>query len=261
LKNRPGLGEIAVRELLADNLLKFNYFLNDIRRRNVKSYMKMPVPPINDPSYETFIETLARHEIDVDEYRIVYENSSIPPNNTLSLMALEIFQTNASFVTEYKKYRSQLHCIVQEHVENRNIKETEDGQFVVVKKDAFTHQFHEIGNFISPSRQDKTRGKFYLLRHMTENLLNEIFHPYMSLDSTTTVRADIGCLPIENEGNVQNRFLKEIPINQQQLRIGPSDGNSFFSFSKIIIRITLCRNTCCGESLFRNHPHLITNDG
>lgn len=129
--------------------------------------MKIPVPPINDPSYKTFIETLTRHEIDVDEYRIVYKNSSIPSNNTLSQMTLQFFQTNASFVTEYKKYESQLHSIVQEHVENGNIEET-DGQFVVVKKDAFTHRFHEIGNFISPSRQDKTRGKFYLLRYMAE---------------------------------------------------------------------------------------------
>lgn len=205
----------------------------------------MPVPPVNDPSYETFVEKLTRHEIDVEEYQTVYRNSSIPANNTLSIMALPIFRTSASFVTEYTKYRSQLHNIIQQHLENRNIKETEEGQFVVLNKDAFTHQFDAIENFMSTTRQDKTRGKFHLLPYITANSLYEILNSFMVLDSTTTVSAEVGFGPVRKEGNGQAHSLREIPLNQAYLRDKPNDGKSFISLPETIIRITRCRNTCC----------------
>lgn len=175
LKNRPALGELAVRELLADNILKINYFLTDVRGRVVKSYMKIPIPSVNDPDYEIFVENLTKHDINVDEYQTVYKNSSIPPNNDLSSTALKVFETNASLVSEYKKYEIQLHRIVQNHVENRNIEENDDGQFVVLNKAAFPHQFCNVENLVPSNRNDKTRGTSKLLRYVTGNLLKEIF--------------------------------------------------------------------------------------
>jgi hypothetical protein len=171
MKNRPALGEIAIRELLADNLLKFNHFLTDVRGRNVKSYMKVPVPAVNDATYETFAKSLAKHDINVEEYRSVYRNSSIPSNNNLSALAMKIFETDASFVTEYQKYELQLHNIVQQHVQDRNIRKTEDGLFVVTNRGAFLHQFHEIGNLVPPNRQEKTRGGCAYSRYTTGSLL------------------------------------------------------------------------------------------
>ncbi|CAF3956621.1 unnamed protein product [Rotaria sp. Silwood2] len=105
IKNRPALGERALQELINDNLLKFNYFLTDVRGRNVKSYMKVPIPSISDPTREQFVNNLLKHEINVDEYCLNYEKASIPLNNYFSKLTLEIFECIASFVTQYSKYR------------------------------------------------------------------------------------------------------------------------------------------------------------
>ncbi|CAF4056259.1 unnamed protein product, partial [Rotaria sp. Silwood2] len=101
----PALGERPLQELINDNLLKFNYFLTDVRGRNVKSYMKVPIPPISDPTRGQFVNNLLKHEINVDKYCLNYEKASIPLNNYFSKLTLEIFECTASFVTQYSKYR------------------------------------------------------------------------------------------------------------------------------------------------------------
>ena len=121
IKNRPALGERALQELKDDNLIKFNYFLTDIRSRNVRSYMKTPVPSTNDPLRKEFLDTLIKHDINIDEYLSIYEKSSSPPNNSLSVLSLEIFQSNSSLVSEYKKYQAQLHSVIQKHLKDSNI--------------------------------------------------------------------------------------------------------------------------------------------
>lgn len=130
--------------------------------------MKVPVPAINDPSYDAFVKSLAKHDVSVEEYRTIYKNSSIPPNNNLSTLAIKILETNASFVTEYKKYEVQLRDIVQQHVQNRNIAEAEDGLFIITNRAAFPHQFHQIENLVPSNRQEKSRGKLAELKDVTE---------------------------------------------------------------------------------------------
>ncbi|CAF1676204.1 unnamed protein product [Rotaria magnacalcarata] len=131
IKNRPALCERTLHELLQHNLLKFNYFLTDVRGRNIKSYMKIPIPSVDDPIHEQFISNLLKHEINIDEYYSIYEKSAIPLNNNLSKLALEIFEYNGSFVSQYSKYKNQLNIIIKKHVDNRHIEEAEDGHFII----------------------------------------------------------------------------------------------------------------------------------
>lgn len=146
------MGERALQELMSDNLLKFNYFLIDVRGRNLKSYMKIPIPPINDPAYEELVKNLLKHDINIEEYRSVYQNSSIPSNNNLSQLTLGIFERNSSFITQYPKYQAQLSIVVEKLLQNRFIQQIEDGNFVVRNQDLFTQKFHEIENLITGVR-------------------------------------------------------------------------------------------------------------
>lgn len=96
LKNRPALGERALQELLADDLIKYNYFLTDVRGRNVRSYLKLPIPPLDDPTRDLFLNKLIKHDINIDEYESVYEKSSIPPHNKFSVL-LYIEKSNVEY--------------------------------------------------------------------------------------------------------------------------------------------------------------------
>jgi len=153
LKNRPGLGERALQELLSDNLIKYNYFLTDIRGRNVKSYMKLPVPDDHDRTKEVFLNKLIKHDINIEDYCTIYGNSSIPPNNKLSVLTLQVFENNASFVNQYSKYKNQLQTIVQKHLDNHNIEETDIGHFVIINPTAFPSDCSKIMNINQGKRQ------------------------------------------------------------------------------------------------------------
>jgi hypothetical protein len=120
LKNRPALSERGLQELIIDNLIKYNYFLTDFCGRNVKSYMKVLVLSNNDPSPEQFLNNSIKHNINIDEYCSIYEKSSIPSNNKLSTLSLQLFETNGSFVSQYSKYKNQLHVIIQKHTGKRH---------------------------------------------------------------------------------------------------------------------------------------------
>jgi hypothetical protein len=149
------LGERALQELKDDNLIKFNYFLTDIRGRNVRSYMRMPIPSLNDPGRTHFLNALAKHDINADEYHSIYEKSSIPSSNSLSAFSLQIFESNSSLVPQYNKYRDQLHSVIQKHMESGNIQAAADGNLIVTNQGAFSHGFDEIMNLMSTGRQEK----------------------------------------------------------------------------------------------------------
>lgn len=155
IKNRPALGERALQELKDDNLLKFTYFLTDIRGRNVRSYMKVPVPSIDDPVRKEFLNTLNKHDINIDEYASIYEKSSIPSNNNLSMLSVQIFQTNAALVSQYQKYQTQLHSVIRNHIENGNIEQLDNATFTIINSDAFHHTFANIQNVSFVNKTDK----------------------------------------------------------------------------------------------------------
>jgi hypothetical protein len=72
LKNRPELGERTLQKLVSDKLIKYNYFLTDIRARNVKSYMKLPIPGDHDPAKEIFLSKLIKHVINIEKTTVSY---------------------------------------------------------------------------------------------------------------------------------------------------------------------------------------------
>lgn len=145
IKNKPALGEQALHELVADNLLKYNYFLCCDRGRKLKSYMKAPIPAAGDPAREQLIHTLSKHGIDFFDYSAAYKKSSIPPNNILSKLTVEIFECNSHFVTEYSKYQNQLNDVIRKHLGNGSIRETE-GCYVIQNQGAFLGKFQDVEN-------------------------------------------------------------------------------------------------------------------
>ncbi|CAF1453595.1 unnamed protein product [Rotaria sordida] len=188
IKNRPALGERALQELMNDHLLKFNYFLTDTRGRNVKSYMKAPIPPGDDPTRDQFIKNLLKHDIDVNEYCSIYESSAIPPNNNLSNLTLEIFEHSTCFVNEYSKYQVQLNIVIRKHIENCVVREVEQGNFIIQNANAFTRQFHHIESLVLGAQPNQVNGKRQSLniinqankstvqsRHTTAPIVN-VFH-------------------------------------------------------------------------------------
>ena len=179
LKNRPVLGEQVLQELVDDGLLKFNYFLVDSRGRGVKSYLKVPPPIINDPMAELIKQNLAKHGIQINEYALVFEKSSIPSNNKLSTLTIGIFQSNVSFVSQYVKYKDQLQVVIQQHVQNRSIQENEDGTFYVTDTNVFSHQYNEIENIMLRSRQNQLQNqpKTDNSRKQTTDSLTEFNQP------------------------------------------------------------------------------------
>lgn len=226
IKNRPALGERAIQELLDDNLLKFNYFLTDIRGRNIKSYMKIPIPPINDERRELFIAHLLKHEIDIDEYCSVYEKSAIPLNNNLSKFSLEIFENNGSFVNQYVKYRNQLSVIIKKHVENRHIGETEDGHFIVKDQNVFALQFHNIENLVLSQRPEQISNR-HLLNIINQPISNRIAKSTIELKRTTAIEGDKSYSVVAKNCERQNQALPYVSIDQPDV---DTTGNIVFLY-------------------------------
>ena len=154
--------------MLADNLLKFNYFLTDVRGRNVKSYLKGPIPSTSDPAREQFINTLLKHDIDIDEYCSIYAKSSIPLQNSLSKLAVDILDRNACFVNQYAKYPTELGAVINKQIENGSIVQTEEGDFSIQNQDVFFSQFHQIENLVLGARTESTTAK-----HQPVNTTNQ----------------------------------------------------------------------------------------
>jgi hypothetical protein len=212
IKNRPALGERALQELMADSLLKFNYFLTDVRGRNVKSYIKIPVPSIADPTRVQFVKNLLKHDIDVDEYCSIYEKSSIPLNNNLSKLTVEVFERNACLVTQYSKYRNQLNNVIQNHVENHFIRETEQGNFIIHNQEGFTCQFHDIENLVLGARSEQVCRK-----RQSVNSINEVTKSVIQPERTTTAEVNILCDTVEKNREIQHHDFISTSNDQQDI--------------------------------------------
>ncbi|CAF3780170.1 unnamed protein product [Rotaria socialis] len=216
IKNRPALGERALQELLEDNLLKFNYFLTDIRGRNIKSYMKIPIPSINDETREQFVTNLLKHEINIDEYYSIYEKSAIPLNNNLSKLALEIFEYTSSFVNQYAKYKNQLNVIIKKHVENRYIEETEDGHFIIKDQNVFALQFHDIENLVLGQRQEQINNRA-LLSITNQPISSRITKSTKELKRTTAIEVDKSYSVVAKNCERQSQELPDVLIDQPDI--------------------------------------------
>lgn len=166
MKNRPALGERALQELINDGLLKYNYFLIDVRDRNTKSYMKMPIPSPDDPARDQFVKNLIKHDVNIDEYCVMFEKASIPPNNRLSTLSLQLFEQNACFVTQYSKYKDQLSAIIQKHLENGNVRESDDGKFLITNRSAFIGRINAITNLVLGGRQEQSNTRLQVFSLM-----------------------------------------------------------------------------------------------
>ncbi|CAF1332376.1 unnamed protein product, partial [Rotaria sp. Silwood1] len=130
--------------------------------------MKAPVPPGDDPTRDQFIKNLLKHDIDVNEYCSIYESSTIPPNNNLSNLTLEIFEHSACFVNEYSKYQVQLNIVIRKHIENCVVREVEQGNFIIQNANAFSRQFHHIESLVLGAQPNQVNGK-----RQSVNIINQ----------------------------------------------------------------------------------------
>ena len=214
------MGEQALRELLNDGLLKFNYFLTDPRGRNVKSYMKIPIATTDNSSQELLKIKLIKHGINVEEYYSVYDTSSIPPYNKLSTLSLQIFKYSSCFVSYYKRYKDQLEMVIQEHIHKGDIKEAEDGCFFITNGSVFSHNYNDIENLLLCNQQrqlcDNSRAM---------NVEKTTTNSSIQLEKTTASRINVLCETNEKEYEMPHQNLEEEAIGEQHLHtIG---GNRF----------------------------------
>ncbi|CAF1345831.1 unnamed protein product [Rotaria sordida] len=232
IKNRPALGERAINELMQDNLLKYNYFLTNARGYNVKAYMKIPPPSVNDPTREEFVAKMLKHDINIDEYCAIYEKCSIPLNHNLSTLALRIFASSSCLVNQYVKYRGVLNNTIQQHVANSVIHETDTGCFIIQNQDAFTVQFHDIENWVVGTCVERTNNP--------GQPTTTIFHaPPFKGPSQTTTPAEVNIFPdiVEESSMTQHQYCIEVLSNQQNINITqispPEHNNSFESIHNL----------------------------
>ncbi|CAF0877778.1 unnamed protein product [Adineta ricciae] len=214
MKNRPALGEKALQELINDNLLKFNYFLIDTRGRNVKSYMKAPVPLDDDPTRDIFMKNLLKHDIDYDEYCSIYKSSSIPPQNNFSNLTLEIFEHSGCFVNEYPKYRDQLNVVIKKHIERCVIQEAVQGNFVILNTNQFTQQFHTIENLVCGTQSNQARSKRQPL-----NIINQANKPTVQFRHTTASIVSDPRAADEKSQQIQNNISTDISRDPENAAI------------------------------------------
>ena len=153
------MGERAIQELMMDDLIKFNHFLLDIRGRAVKSYMKTPIPSVDDPSRGDVLKKLTKHGIDISNYCSMYEACSIPSGNTLSSLAIDNLNSIGSLVQEYSKYEEQLQGVIREHLDNGNIRLSSTGNFTIVNQSVFCGQFSEITNLRPGEKSHEEKQK------------------------------------------------------------------------------------------------------
>ncbi|CAM4833084.1 unnamed protein product [Rotaria magnacalcarata] len=208
LKNRPALGEQALQELLKDNLLKFNHFLTDTRGRVVKSYTKVPVPSIDNSSRTKNFNALINHDINIEEYCYNYEKCFIPPNNNFSKLSIEIFDNCAAFVNQYSKYRNHLISTIHKHMENQNIGEAEDGNFIIINQNAFSCQFENIDNIVLSEKKEQMNGRSQLENINGESAVEQAAEKTSSIEHHSLIEISID----SKQGNVTevHEFSNEI---------------------------------------------------
>jgi hypothetical protein len=214
IKNRPALGERALQELLDAKLLKFNYFLTDARGRNVKSYMKIPIPSTSDPAREQFMNTLLKHDVNIDEYCSIYEKSAIPLQNNLSKLTLEIFEHSACFVNQYSKYRIQLSAVIKKQIENGSILQTEEGNFFIQNQTVFTCQFDDIENLAVGARTEQITAKQQAVNTMYQETRSVIQSKH-----TTAAGVSVSHDTVEKTHEIQHHSFTEKSNDQRDADI------------------------------------------
>jgi hypothetical protein len=198
---------------MTDNLLKYNYFLTDARGRNIKCYMKTPIPSADHPTRDQFVNNLLKHDINIDEYCSIYEKSSIPSNNNLSKLTLEIFEHSACFVNQYSKYQPQLNIVIQKHIENCFIREV-DGNFIIQNADVFTCQFHHIENLVLGAQPQQIHAKRQCI-----NTINQANKSIIQSKHTTADIVNTFHDTIEKSREIQHHSLTETSHDQQDTDI------------------------------------------
>jgi hypothetical protein len=208
------LGERALQELKDDNLIKFNYFLTDSRGRNVKAYMKMPIPSFADPLRKDFGNALIKHDISIDEYHSAYEKSSIPSNNSLSAFAIEIFEFNAALVTQYSKYRAQLYSVLGRHIQNGSIQESEGETFTIINEDAFQHKFDDIPNLMPNEKQEKSNRKSQPLK-----VLQQTTNPALNGPPADVTKSVVSKSVMPYISNGAENHSQDVPYERQSTEV------------------------------------------
>jgi hypothetical protein len=130
--------------------------------------LKGPIPLTSDPARERFINTLLKHDIDVDEYCSIYAKSSIPLQNNLSKLAVDTFERNACFVNQYSKYPTELGAVVNKQIQNGSISKNEEGVFSIQNQDVFISQFDGIENLVLGARTESTTSKHQPVNNMNQ---------------------------------------------------------------------------------------------
>ncbi|UJR06732.1 hypothetical protein I4U23_011021 [Adineta vaga] len=214
LKNRPALGEQALKELINDGLLKFNYFLLDARNRKIKSYMKIPITKANDELQECVKNKLIKHGINVDEYYSVYRISSIPPNNKLSPLSLEIFKYSSCLVPYYKCYKNHLETVIQHHIQNGSVQEVEDGCFVTTNEDVFSCDYNDIENLLLCNRRKQSDNNCKAANPPKPTTSSPI-----QLEKTTESVVNVPCNTHEKDCEEQHQDLDVQLIYEQHVDV------------------------------------------
>lgn len=221
LKNRPALGEQALQELINDGLLKFNYFLTDIRGRNVKSYMKIPIPTATDvQGQELLKKKLIKHEINVEEYYSTYDKFLVTPNNKLSTLSIEIFRNNASLVPYYARHRSQLEAVIREYIQNGHIQEAGEDRFTIINENVFPHRYDDIESLMSHGRQ---RRSYDISEQVAST--QPAANPLVELETIKVTTVEAGCNTTEKQCEMRYHNVHEL-IRRQDFDI--ISGKNFF---------------------------------
>lgn len=199
---------------MQDNLLKYNYFLTDTRGRNVRAYMKIPPPSVSDPTREQVVAKMLKHGINIDEYSLLYDKCSIPSNNNLSKLALEIFESSSCFVSQYSKYRDVLNNLIQKYTANSVIHETNAGSFIIQNQDAFTLQFHSIENLVVGTRIEQVYNQ-----DQSTATVNHAPEPTVQHQRTTPTEVNTLLDIVEESFNTQHHRCTETSNGQQDINL------------------------------------------
>ena len=178
---------------------------------------------MSDSAREEFLDKLLKHDINIDEYCSIYEKSSIPLNNNLSELTLEIFEHNSCLVAQYSKYKNQLKVVIQKHLENRYIHETEEGNFVIQDQNRFTCQFDDIENIVSSIRSEQRARKHQPVNSVNQGISIQRTRSTAYFINTTT-EVNVFRDTVERDPEVQHPDLTEESNDCQD--IAPTSKNS-----------------------------------
>ena len=171
-------------------------------------------------------------------------HSSIPPNNTLSILSLEIFKRNGCFVSQYSKYSNQLQEIIQEHLQNGHIKQNGNGSFVILTSNVFCLECYNFENLAFHGRQ-----KQVCARPNSICTVKQATNLPIELVRTTAPRNEISCEIIGTEYEMQNQGLEQHVLQEQDVFIG---SNNYYIIS---LSVYICLSYL-ETPVFENHQVL-----